>query len=126
MTQIVGQLLNFQRFLVDEFRERFDDIFDDVLWYLPPQISIYQQNEYRQMTYDKLNSLNCKVGHLQSDILQGLEKFYNKNVHQAQKILYQADIYKELSDMVLEILNRKENYCIRQTLSLEIMLQDYD
>ena len=28
--------------------------------------------------------------------------------------------------MVLEILNRKENYCIRQTLSLEIVLQDYD
>lgn len=28
--------------------------------------------------------------------------------------------------MILEILNRKENYCIRQTLSLDIVLQDYD
>jgi len=28
--------------------------------------------------------------------------------------------------MVLEILNRKENYCIRQTLSLDIVLSDYD
>ena len=78
------------------------------------------------MTFDKLNPLTCKVGFLQSDILQGLEKFYNKNVHQAQKILWQADQNRELTDMVLEILNRKENYCIRQTLSLEIVLQDYD
>ena len=102
-----------------------------MLAFLPPLTPLATQNEIRQAFYDKLNPLTCKLGHLQSDILQGLEKFYNKNVYQAQHILWAqngagAEPQRELTEMVLEILNRKENYCIRQTLSLDIVLQDYD
>ena len=81
MTLIVRQLLDFQDFLIVSFRERFEEIFDDVLKFLPPFCPMTAHNEIRQMFFDKLNPLTCKVGHLQSDILCGLEKFYNKNVH---------------------------------------------
>ena len=126
MTTIVRQLLDFQKYLVEEFRERLEEIFDEALHFLPLNTPVSVQNEIRQTFFDKLNPLTCKVGHLQSDILTGLEKFYNKNVHQAQKILWSPDQNRELAEMVLEILNRKENYCIRQTLSLDIVLHDYD
>jgi len=78
--------------------------------------------ETRQKFQDMLNPLPCKLGFLHSDILQGLEKFYNKNVYQAQKILWQNEPNRDLTEMILEILNRKENYCIRQALSLDIVL----
>ena len=35
MTQIVKQLLEFQKYLVEEFRERFEQIFDEVITFLP-------------------------------------------------------------------------------------------
>ena len=41
MTQIVTQLLSFQRFLIEHFREQFDMIFEEVLAFLPPPFSTY-------------------------------------------------------------------------------------
>lgn len=47
MTTIVRQLLDFQKYLVDEFRERFEEIFDEVLMFLPPYTTLIMQNEIR-------------------------------------------------------------------------------
>jgi len=56
--------------LVEEFRERFEHIFDEVLGFLPPPCNnLTVQNELRQMYFDRLNPLTCKVGYLQSDVL---------------------------------------------------------
>ena len=73
-----------------------------------------------------MSPITCKIGHLQSSIIEGIEKYYNKYSSDAQQLLrIRGGQYAELRKLLLELLHRRGNYCLRQKLQLEELLMEY-
>ena len=84
-----------------------------------------QQNKMRQIYSDQLVPITSHIGHLKSNIIEGIEKYYNKYADEAQNVLRSRSSNPLLKQLVNDLLSRRPNYCIRQKLSLEELLQYY-
>ena len=82
----------------------------------------------KQKFVDQINPLTNRIGYLKSEILEGVERYYNVMVQiDPKQVLAIQDPNTDpmLQSVILEILNRNENFFIRERISLNKIQYEY-
>lgn len=85
ISEVMQKAFQFEVYLVEEFDKKFDDKLNVVLK------DNHDPHRLIPFAYDKVSSLQMRMGYLRSDMRQGVAKFFNQNYKEVVEILSRSE-----------------------------------